>query len=53
MTPRLKVIRRLVTRSSYVLLVEALMRSDAGPQTGLIDETDEMKSIILEGGRQL
>ena len=40
MTPKLKVIRRLVTRFSYVLLVEALMRSDAGPQTGLIDEID-------------
>ena len=38
MTPRLKVIRRLVTRTSYVLLVEALMRSIAGPVTVLTDE---------------
>ena len=40
MNQRLKVSRRLVTRSSYILLVEALMRSNAGPQTGLKDEID-------------
>ena len=36
----LLVVLLLSPRSSYVLLVEALMRSNAGPQTGLKDEID-------------